>query len=247
MKLEQGVKLRNAEPSDIENLLTYLFTLVDMKAPTDEAGKVNHLKQVIVLHDLLKTSFKNDTIEEIKEAFKMALSGQLDVELYQKIDSISLGRVMRLYRKHKANKLVQYRREQISMQKEQVEVSEEKKKEIRREFLEICLYKPYESLLKGVWNFTEANLSHLYTIFKELNLIEITSEEKSEYKEMAKEILTNRLNAPTNSSDRIIFKIKLKALNEGGNGWQHIAKGLVVKEYLQGWALNNDDIKKIVK
>lgn len=246
MKLEGGVKLRVANPSEILELLNYLFALLNMKAPVGATEHDNHMQQIVVLGDLLRTGFKNDTIEEIKEAFVMSVSGKFKIELYQKLDSIILGKVMREYRVYKSQKLEQYKREKITEQKE-MEVSEEEKQRRRNEFLEVCLYRPYEDLKKGVWSFNDFNLVAIHDIFFDKGLIQITKEMRQDIKKEAILMYKQRLNSPRNQDERFKFKNMLKRFEETNDGWQSLASQILITKLLKDFAEMEEDIKELLK
>ena len=69
-----------------------------------EENRLNEIEES-VLNGLLITSFNNFSLNEIKHAFRLTLSGAIDVKLYSKLDAIVLGNVMKGYKKHKENKL----------------------------------------------------------------------------------------------------------------------------------------------
>ena len=47
-----------------------------------------------VLNGVILNNFGNFSTDEIKHAFRLGVAGELGIEMYQKLDSITLGKVL---------------------------------------------------------------------------------------------------------------------------------------------------------
>jgi len=102
VKLEQEPKIRDCSAEALQGLMQWLIDLVDMKILNED----DFDRQVLVIGQVLKLSYGKFTISEVKNAFLMALEGKFEgVQLYQKIDAVTLSKVLIPYRKWRDNKL----------------------------------------------------------------------------------------------------------------------------------------------
>jgi len=88
----QTLRLRNEE--DLKQVLRYAMVLVGLRAnnmPTDE--------EKFVLLNFIRSNFGNQTPEEIKLAFELAVSGKLgiDAKCYENFSCEYFGRIMKAY------------------------------------------------------------------------------------------------------------------------------------------------------
>jgi len=100
----KNVKIKNLDdPKEVINLLNYLNVLLNIK----KDNQLNELEES-VLNGVIITQFNTWTIDEIKHAFRMAVSGKLNIELFNKLDSLVFGRVLKAYNEHKSIKIKNY-------------------------------------------------------------------------------------------------------------------------------------------
>lgn len=115
----KNVKIKSLEdPKEVINLLNYLNVLLNIK----KDNQLNQLEES-VLNGVIITQFNTWTIDEIKHAFRLAVSGKLNIELFNKLDSLVFGRVLKAYKEHKSQKIKNY----ISTKKIPVTVVDTKK------------------------------------------------------------------------------------------------------------------------
>jgi hypothetical protein len=168
MGTEQG-------PEKLRQTLDYIYTLLNVKAD----NQLNEIEES-VLNGFILTTYKNFTFEEIKHAYRLAASGSLEVEVFQKLDAVSFGKVLKAYKKHKAEQIKKHTQKQKTTE----EPTEEQKAEILREFE--SLIDEYKEKRPKM---TEPEITVLNAhIFKELykrSELDLTEEEKNIFIEIA--------------------------------------------------------------
>jgi len=150
-------------------------------APSDE--------EYFVLKEILIESFKDFSPEEITNAFNLLVAGKLNVEAdkYGKISAAYLGKVLIAYRELRHKELAKELKEAPKVVKI---ASEEEKKNIRKEFLQNCLIKPYQNIaIKGYFEVDKHTASTLFQLFRRVNLINVSDEDEEKYKKLAFEDL----------------------------------------------------------
>lgn len=166
-------------PSEIQQLLNYLYVLLNVKAD----NQLNEIEES-VLNGVIITNFSNYTVNEIKHAFRLAVSGSFEnLTLYNKLDSIVLGKVMLKYKEFKRLKI---KKHLDTIEYKDEAVSEAKKKEIEKEFIRVCIKPYFEN-----HNINDKPLINwsTYTIFKffnNINLINTTNAKTYEKEESQK-------------------------------------------------------------
>tara|TARA_R100000231_G_scaffold139628_1_gene121764 strand:- start:947 stop:1660 length:714 start_codon:yes stop_codon:yes gene_type:complete len=174
-------KIKNlSSGDDIIKMLNYLYVLLNVK-------KENQLNQIeeSVLNGFIINNYKNFTIEEIKHAFRLAVAGELGIELFQKLDAITFGKVLLSYKEFKNNKIRQHLMKKKTVKKE---ITVEEINEIEQKFLDNCI-KPYFDRRKEM---TEPEISHgnkaIFDHYYKLGFIKMTDKEKDEYRAIAKKL-----------------------------------------------------------
>lgn len=240
--IEQGTKLKNATGDEIQSLINYLLSVMAVSVTDRE----RFIKETIAVGELFKTALGNYTEMEIKKAFGLAIEGTLDVKLYQSLNCVVIGNVMKAFKKYKSNKLQQYRREQITKQVTRAEKTPDELQKIEAEFLETCLFIPYESYKKGIWTFTPGGLVAIYNLFDKRKLIHATDELKLEYKEKAIKQLQDKFSNPTNKEEKSKFKHAFKKVGQKET-WITTAKELLMTDEIKSYADFDKDLREILK
>jgi hypothetical protein len=168
MGTEQGTeKLRQT--------LDYIYTLLNVK----EDNQLNDIEES-VLNGFILTNYKNFTFEEIKHAYRLAASGVLEVELFQKLDAVSFGKVLKAYKKHKGNKIKNH----TQRMKEPAKITPEQKEEALKQFETLITeYKENRPKMQG----PEISVLNAH-IFKELyrrKEIKLDEKEKKDFVDIA--------------------------------------------------------------
>ena len=171
-----AINLRVRNEEDIKQALRYSMLLVGLRGsnlPTEE--------EKFVLTNFVKSNFGNNTCEEIKLAFEMAVAGKLNVDAkcYENFSCEYFGRIMSAYK--------EYARQEIKNLPKAVEPEKEKMndQELKKQAIEIANNYANEfkkdNFKNNQFNLSEAGFQHLWS-----NLIKfkITTLSKEEYKEL---------------------------------------------------------------
>jgi hypothetical protein len=175
---EQRIKHLES-PEKIIELVNYLYVLLNVK----KDNQLNEIEES-VLNGVILKNFGNFSPDEIKHAFRLGVAGQLGIEMYQKLDSITMGKVLTAYKTYKANKIKNFK----NMKKEQKkEITQNERDDINNEFITKCII-PYFDERKEM---TEPRIDwSTYAVFKHLwddGDIKLTKKEKEQYTKEAKE------------------------------------------------------------
>lgn len=177
-----------------------------------------------VLIKVIREKYSGFTLEEFKIAFMMAVSrelGELNVDHFQMFSAEYLGRVMSAYR------LV--RSEELKKMNQRSNTFTEEKIPIDQYFLK-CLIEPYERLLAGdQYPFSELDGWMLYNRLHKL--IDLTEEQRNEYKATAKTIVRKERD---DTDER--YENKLISM----------AKHLAFKDWIQEKAFDEFDLRGFI-
>ena len=163
----------------IIELINYLYVLLNVK-------KDNQLNQIeeSVLNGVILKNFSNFSTDEIKHAFRLGVAGDLGIQMYQKLDSITMGKVLSAYKTYKANKIKNFK--SSNMSKEQKKPSIDEINAIEQQFIENCI-NPYVEERKTM---TEPKIDWAtYAIFNHfwnLKYIKLSKAEIKKYQSTAK-------------------------------------------------------------
>ena len=191
-------KIKNINDGDaIIQMLNYLYVLLNVK----KDNQLNQLEES-VLNGFIINNYKNFTIEEIKHAFRLAVAGELNVEMYQKLDSITFGKVLLNYKQFKNNKI----REHNKTKKIEIMVDKE---QIEKEFMENCVL-PYveerKTMEEPKFDFaTKAIFDHFYN----KGLIKLTKKEIKQYKDEADKYWSKHQKQKHDLGERVCLTEKL--------------------------------------
>ena len=169
---EQRIKHLDS-PKKIIELINYLYVLLNVK----KDNQLNQLEES-VLNGVILNNFANFSTDEIKHAFRLAVSGELELELYNKLDSITFGKVIQAYKKYKAKKIKNFKSMNIEQHKE---ITQLEKDAINDEFVKNCVL-PYFDERKEM---TEPKIDwSTYAVFKyfwKQGHIKLNKKEKDKY------------------------------------------------------------------
>lgn len=102
IKAARNQKIREYSETEKEKstgtLINYLLALLGISSVTDDQKEMHY----IVLDDFINDSLKNYSYEEIKVAFKNHIRGDYNIQAFNKLDSIIVGKVMRAYDNQKS-------------------------------------------------------------------------------------------------------------------------------------------------
>lgn len=162
--------------NEVTKLLNYLYVLLNVK----KDNQLNEIEES-VLNGLILNNFNNFTIDEIKHAFRLGVAGDLNIELFNKLDGLTFGKVLTSYKNYKANKIKNYNKK---IKIDTVMTNEDKIK-IEQEFTQNCIVPYFEEIKK----LDKPKISwEVYAIFKHFydrKEIKLTKNKKEKYEKEA--------------------------------------------------------------
>lgn len=191
------LKIKNLDsPRPVMEMLNYLYVLLNVKAD----NQPNEIEES-VLNGLILNNFNNFTLNEIKHAFRLAVSGELGLDMYNKLDSIVFGKVIKAYQNYKALKIKNFKNN--NMTKEQHTMSKEEIEAIEKEFAQKCIL-PYLEERKSM---TEPKFSwEIYGIFKHFwknKTIKLNKTKIAKYKKEAEKYWQQNLKKRRATGERV--------------------------------------------
>tara|TARA_R110001592_G_scaffold138042_2_gene356483 strand:- start:137 stop:871 length:735 start_codon:yes stop_codon:yes gene_type:complete len=192
---EQRIKHLES-PEKIIELVNYLYVLLNVK----KDNQLNEIEES-VLNGVILKNFGNFSPDEIKHAFRLGVAGQLGIEMYQKLDSITMGKVLAAYKTYKANKIKNFK--SSNMSKEQKKPSMAEISAIEEEFIKNCII-PYIDERKTL---TEPKINWAtYAIFNHfwnLKYIKLSKAEIKKYKKEAEKYWVKGLKKRRSDGERV--------------------------------------------
>ena len=198
-----GRKIRTYDDATYQNslisLLAYLYALLGLK--TD---KLPSNEESFVISDFIRSKFSAYSFDDFKTAFKMAAAGELDVDAntYQNFSCEYIGKIMKSYDTHRNMAVIKYKQLESEIEKNREMASlPDNTKQLNHEFLRECIIKPWNYYLKkDVITFGIHPYFILYKVFTdELNLINLSAEEKREIWSEAKKQVEVSLSKKTSN------------------------------------------------
>lgn len=240
---EDYPKVKSIESKqEINGLLNYLITILNIKVSSDEE-KLQLDKQMVLIFDLIKSKFGNLTVPEIKEAFKMFVSGEFpDLKVFRILDCIVVSDVLNAYRDYRNESLRSYDQKKKLLLEQPNPKSEQEIKETQD-----ALYKMVFQELKSSGFSPDAWL--LYDDLINNGHIVISDQEKKDlYAKQAKihlvEAVNDSKNKHFNSAKFIIDEIKNKI--EKGKIIRPVAnkcKSIIASNFLKNYLNNFDEFR----
>lgn len=220
-----------------ENIIIVIKWLLDLLGVGD-ASNINHHNE---LGRFINENYLNWTFQEIKLAFEMYVKGDLttdknDLKVFQTLNSVVFGRVMKAYREIKMNELDNYFKARnaliVAKNNKPKKLTEEEKANLIKSGVK-RLYKEYESY--GV--VMPGNI-HLYDYLYDKGLLTKDDEEKKKLYLKAKENVKLKYESNTDPSERKSVKHILEMINSGkdqGIKNQYIieAKRLSIEKFME--------------
>ena len=238
--LESKKKLR--EYTDIEfntkcaNLVYYLLNLLGVSD-----GKTEHHTTLI---KFIKATSDHYSFEEIVKAFDLYVSHQLNIKVFQQLNAVVFGNVMKAFSVYKNQKLRIYK-QQNSIKKE-VELSENEKNQImQKATLKIFAeYKQTEEL-KGITH-------HIYDYLDNKGLMPKENEYKiSIYKKAKKIILQEKRNEyllSQNVPQNNIINEQIDSIKNNNNKQViNFSKKIILEEYFKKIISTQIELKDLLK
>jgi hypothetical protein len=186
----------------IRQSLRYVFALIGLKAenlPTDV--------QKIVLLEFIQTELKHFTPEELKLAFRMAVAGELNVEIlhFQNFNAVYLANVMNAYKLKRGLALVEMNQKLKALEPKK-QPNEAEQIATFWEYIEKYVgarFEEYRTTKQIDWD--KVILSdHMFLQLEKLGIIDLSNERKNKIMIIAEsQVKTKWENERTNSRDRV--------------------------------------------
>lgn len=223
-------KIRNLDNDEpIRQSLRYVFALVGLK-PENFPSDI----QKAVLIDFIQSDLKDYSADEIKIAFRLAVGGQINVEVnhFQNFSALYIAQVMKAYSEHRAKAMIEFNRKIDRAQLPPAQPSPEEQARDFWGFVDSFIVQKFEKyrdtkILEGTFTGFEPVFKVLE---KDLKLCEIEIKRKFQIREEAIAIQKNRVeNRKPNSIQqaRDFRKLAEQALQAGfENTFEHEIKKL---------------------
>lgn len=172
---QSAIALRVRDEEDIKQALRYTMVLVGLRGnnlPTEE--------EKVVLTNFVKSNFGNNTCEEIKIAFEMAVAGKLNVDAkcYENFSCEYFGRIMNAY--------IEYSKEEIKNLPKPIEPVREKPSDQELKKQAIDTANEYANQMRFCekndkqFTFIAGGLSILFDYLEQFKILTISKEERLE-------------------------------------------------------------------
>ncbi len=171
----------------------------------------------------------NYTKEEIKKAFQMFISREFNIDVYQQLNSVVVGRVMREFEMFKKQNLQEYRRKQSELKNQSKQMTDEDK--------EMIMIEAIDRIKKEVQQngYIDSVCTHVYDHLDSKGLLPTDKESKMVVWEKAKLIAKREAMEKATQSYEEHTKLKtvLEKIEKGQINVVSISKRLVLEEYFK--------------
>lgn len=249
---EDFPKVRNVDDIGVSGLLNYILALLNIKSPTDPQEIANMDIQMLLVGDLIRTEYGTLTIPEIKTAFKMYVSKQLEgVKVFRILDCISVGEVLTAFIEHRNESLRVYSEKKRTLTEKSMlpQVTDSEKLEILNAGI-IRVFSEY-SETKTMPEPNAYIFDELYQrkIIKEASTPTLQMYYQSKYDQAKNEIKAELKNEPAQSpNDLRNIRAELEKLESGQSGKVEIrTKRIILSEYFDKLIKNNDYVENFLK
>lgn len=167
--------IKHCDTNKLEQLMAYLYTLCGFEKMPSET-------QDMVLINFIRNNFSDITLDEIKLAFELGVSGETGVNMkhYHNFNAIYFSDVINAYKTYQRS-----RKDLTPKLIEGTEMSDQKKKETHVKWLYDLIFPQLEKFFKGE---IEEVLDHGNTLYNYLDkkFINFSKERKDKIKEKAR-------------------------------------------------------------
>lgn len=191
VEASKDTQIRNlTDQESIKMSLRYIFTLVGLRSENLPSEL-----QKMVLVEFIESEFAWITPEEMKLAFRMAVAGQLDVEVnhYQNFSSVYFATIANAYREKRGAAIVEFNQKMLDMTTKPIP-SDDEKKLLFWAFVEECLLKRWDQFAAGKpihWQ-SVSGIEHVFRTMEQLGFV-LDNEDKTQIVEVAKIQITNQI------------------------------------------------------
>ena len=238
----------------IRQSLRYVFALIGLKAenlPTDI--------QKIVLLEFIQTELKHFTPEELKLAFRMAVAGELNVEIlhFQNFNAVYLSNVMNAYKEKRGAALTEMNQKLKALEPKK-EPTEAEQIAAFWDYMEKFVgskFEEYRTTKRIDWDKVFGS-DHMFIQLEKLGIIHLTVQTKNEIMKIAEtQVKTQWENERSQSRDRVREIRQLReALAEGLKPPQNFqqkvvtrARELAIEQTFASMLESNIDFKETIQ
>lgn len=194
--------------------------------------------------DTLKDQFSDLSINTINKAVKLALGGKLDIN-FQPYNNFTIPYICNIlisYRNYKSHQPVEYN------EYEKPRITEEERIDIRRDWLQKCVYLPIERFMRtGIYEVRDLN-SMIYNFLKNGGLINFTQEKENRILEEAKQDFFNKNKSQYEAENINVLITKLQDGGKDVDGLIELRKNnRALKAFLIDCRETNRDILHEIK
>lgn len=225
--IQTGPKVRAiADDFEIRQVLLIVYAMVGLPAdryptPVEDALLINSIRD----------KYRDYTLEEIKTAFLMATSRELDEELeVRHFNNFSLeyfGRIMAAYKTHRIEALKKMNQKQVTYTQPDLDLIQ---------YYTQVLFEPYEKMMAGAeYPFSLLDGWMLYNNLHKL--IELTQDERDAYRAEAYAITPMKkdgIGRPAETKEQHTARVT------------NVAKHLAFKQWIQEQAFAETDLRKLI-
>lgn len=238
----------------IRQSLRYVFALIGLKAenlPTDI--------QKIVLLEFIQTELKHFTPEELKLAFRMAVAGELNVEIlhFQNFNAVYLSNVMNAYKEKRGAALTEMNQKLKALEPKK-EPTEAEQIAAFWDYMEQFVgskFEEYRTTKRIDWDKVFGS-DHMFIQLEKLGIIHLSVQTKNEIMKIAETQVKNQWeNERSQSRDRVREIRQLReALAEGLKPPQNFqqkvvtrARELAIEQTFASMLESNIDFKETIQ
>lgn len=195
----------NGEMEPIKQSLRYIFALIGLKAE----NLPSELQKAVLL-EFIQTDLKQYTPEELKLAFRMAIAGELSIDVthYQNFNALYLSAVMKAYNEKRGFALLEFQRNQKALEPPKEKTPAELKQAFW-DYVFDCIVEPFEKYAQGGPQVQILFVEHMFDVLeKQLGVLSIPNEEKLKILERARNYTREEIKSESQTSLERYKKLK---------------------------------------
>lgn len=244
--ISETKKLRDYEETERLTLATKLVgNLLNDLGVGKNSDTNHHIRAIKFIND----SLGNYTPEEVEEAFKLFIMGKFQIEAYQQLNPLIIGRVISQFEEYKKQKLDKYRKEQaklkVASEMDKLKMDNTQKKEYNN----ATMQQSYAYFLKT--SSIDTSRIYAYAILEEYGYVNLDESYKKSVKKDAIDILKNEYSGKKGRSrdEHNDFKNIVKNLSNGGEKGMIISKckEIAITDIYRKFSTNSDLLDKFRK
>lgn len=227
----QAPKIRDCKVEDIKTELRVAMVKVGLRSQ----NWPNDMEKAILIEHIVST-YGMHTIEELRLAFNLAISGRLpmdenDVKCYENFSCLYVSQIMNAYRKWAAE-----RHKELPMDKPKELPAESLTDKTMEDWLEVTRQQVKDGMLKSI-HFMPVML---YTYLETKGVLKLTNDEKKVYMERAKAYRRGELVEKANNGNKDDHQALGRWMEGAINGFdsseteilKNLARKMVLFDYL---------------